>query len=289
MKEMKKIVGIVMALGITLGAQAAITADDVIKIDFGAAWSIAGQTDQETRFQDTVGFVNFTAVSTDGSGNISLTMNDISDGGPPAMGRNVGISELTLTIVGEVSGATLAVAPTWLSMDLVAPDTSTNGVISTTYVAGIITSNDITIVSALADAGFTAAMTNSMGLANPNEDITVTFDNSDIGLANGESTNSTLTVTWTEAGSGLTNTASAALDVFYVSSNLSSGVLAVYDFNNLGDGAIEGVLAADLATSAKFAATAEDTNVTASNIGVGPGLISATDLIPPPPASGTTA
>jgi len=64
--------------------------------DFGGTFTVDGQS-ADTDFQNTVPFVSFTGLSDDGAGNLVVTINDISDGGPPADGRNVGISELRLT------------------------------------------------------------------------------------------------------------------------------------------------------------------------------------------------
>jgi hypothetical protein len=113
-------------------------------------------------------------------------------------------------------GATLGLDPVSLTLDLVAPDTSITGTITASYNAGQVTANDISIVSATADAGFSALMASGIGLSNPEETLTVTFDNSSIGLQNGESTNSMLEVIWTEIGSGVINTSSVPLDVTYI-------------------------------------------------------------------------
>lgn len=45
----------------------------------------------------------FSNVATDGEGNISVSVNDLSNGSSPAAGRNIGLSELTLTAVPEPS------------------------------------------------------------------------------------------------------------------------------------------------------------------------------------------
>ncbi|MDF7825985.1 hypothetical protein P4B35_18285 [Pontiellaceae bacterium B12227] len=144
-----------------------------------------------------------------------------------------------------VDGSSLVLDPTSLSLDLVAPDSSTNGTITASHVAGTSSSGDIIIVSALADAGFTAVVTNSIGLGNPNEDITVSFDNSGIGLENGDSTNSTLVVTWTEDGSGITNTSQAALDVTYINVPSSLSLPASLSLTlTAGDASTNGMVAA---------------------------------------------
>ncbi|MDF7824032.1 hypothetical protein P4B35_08405 [Pontiellaceae bacterium B12227] len=116
----------------------------------------------------------------------------------------------------DVPGASLTFSPTSLSLDLLAPDTTVDGAITASYFAGSVTSNDITIASATADAGFTAVMTDPiLGNSDTEEVITVTFDNSGIGLTNGESTNSTLEIIWQELG-GVVNTSSIPLDVTYI-------------------------------------------------------------------------
>jgi hypothetical protein len=153
--------------------------------------------------------------------NGDYTITSIGDGDVPDVGSIGGVTFDSVYVPAAGANLTLAGA---LALELVAPDTSTTGSITASYSAGTTTSSDITIVSALADAGFTATVANSIGLANPNEEITVTFDNSGIGLANGESTNSTLVVTWTEVGSGVINTSHAALSVTYVNVPSSVGL-----------------------------------------------------------------
>ncbi|VGO13216.1 hypothetical protein PDESU_01770 [Pontiella desulfatans] len=127
------------------------------------------------------------------------------------------LAGITFDTVVAAPGASLALNPASLSLDLYAPDTSVDGAITATYMAGAVTSNDITIVSALAGAGFSASITDPiLGNSDTEEEITVTFDNTGIGLANGESTNSTLVVVWSEAGSGVSNTSSVPLSVTYI-------------------------------------------------------------------------
>ncbi|MDF7808208.1 hypothetical protein P4E94_12215 [Pontiellaceae bacterium B12219] len=110
----------------------------------------------------------------------------------------------------------ITVAPDSLSFELFAPDTTANGIIGISYSAGANSSSDIEIVSLVASNGFSASMVNpTLGLANQDEDITVTFTNS-VGLEGiGDSANSVLAINWTEVGSGVTNTFEAALDVSY--------------------------------------------------------------------------
>jgi hypothetical protein len=138
-----------------------------------------------------------------------------SGGSTPAALVSV-ISEASITVETQVDPV-LAVAPSTLSLELFAPDTTTNGTIVASYYAGLST-EDIEVVSLVADAGFSASMVSStLGLGNTDEELTVTFDNSSIGLTNfGDTTNSTLVITWTVDGSGVTNTTEAALDVTYI-------------------------------------------------------------------------
>ncbi|VGO13212.1 hypothetical protein PDESU_01766 [Pontiella desulfatans] len=112
-----------------------------------------------------------------------------------------------------------------LSFDVVAPEMTTNNIINAVYLEGLSASN-VELISAVADAGFSASNVSGtlLGTANTNKAITVTFDNTSIGLANGESTNSTLVVTWTEAGSGVTNTSEAALNATYINEPSSVSV-----------------------------------------------------------------
>ncbi|WP_372798683.1 hypothetical protein, partial [Pontiella sp.] len=161
------------------------------------------------------GYVNsyntYSGMSSSG-GVLSFTVDDITD-----VGGIASIAEMRLTARERLpDGATLSLAPSTLSLDLVAPDTTVDGTITASYIAGAVSSNDIEIISLTADAGFTAVASDpALGPANTEEEFTVTFDNAAIGLVIGESTNSTLAVTWTEAGSSVTNTETIALDVTY--------------------------------------------------------------------------
>ncbi|WP_372809012.1 hypothetical protein, partial [Pontiella sp.] len=126
------------------------------------------------------------------------------------------ISEASIAVETQTNPL-LAVAPGMLSLELLAPDTSVAGTLAASYSVGANSSSDIEVVSLVADAGFSASMgSTTLGLGNPDEEIIVTFNNS-VGLTNlGDTTNSTLVVTWTEVGSGVTNTAEVALDVTYI-------------------------------------------------------------------------
>ena len=168
-----------------------------------------------------------------------------------------------------------------LSLNLVAPDTSTNGTINALYLEGP-SATDVEIISAVADAGFSASYTNStLGTANTNEAIAVAFDNTSIGLANGESTNSTLVVTWTEVGSGVTNTSEAALNATYINvpNSLALNPDTLSLVLNAGDAStngtvtasyVEGTLPADveivsLAADAGFSASVVSTTLGTGN------------------------
>jgi hypothetical protein len=72
--------------------------------DFGATWTISTTADdgtiQTTTYQNTDSYVDFTGI-TSVDGTFTLTINDLSNAASPADGRNVGISELTLTAIPE--------------------------------------------------------------------------------------------------------------------------------------------------------------------------------------------
>jgi hypothetical protein len=128
-------------------------------------------------------------------------------------------TEVALDVTYTDEPSSLVLAPTTLSLELASPATTVVGTIAASFVEGN-ASADVEVISVTADAGFTGLPGSfTLGTANANEDITVTFDNSSIGLAShGESTNSTLVVTWTEDGSGVTNTTTAAVDITYTMS-----------------------------------------------------------------------
>jgi len=122
---------------------------------------------------------------------------------------NVG---LTARIPVESS---LGIDPAALSLVLVDPDTSTNGTLNANLLLGV-ASNDVEIVSTSTDvAEFSVVLSGTtLSPGNPNETITVTFDNSGgLLVNNGDTTNSTLSVEWTEVGSGVTNLTEVPLDV----------------------------------------------------------------------------
>ncbi len=128
--------------------------------------------------------------------------------------RGSSLSGVTFDKVNDA--ARLEFFPGELSLELVAPDTSVAGTITASYISGAASSNDIEILSLTADAGFSAAAVPDLGTGNPTEDITVTYDNSGNGLQNGETTNSTLEIVWTELSSGVNNTSSIPVDVMYI-------------------------------------------------------------------------
>ncbi|MDF7802111.1 hypothetical protein P4C99_21750, partial [Pontiellaceae bacterium B1224] len=163
-------------------------------------------------------YAEYTGLSSSG-GVLTFTVSDYADDDLAS------ISQMTLTVTEPEEGASLDLAPTSLSLELVAPDTTVDGIITASYIAGASSSSDIEILTYTADAGFSAALTNTtLGLSNTEEDITVTFDNSGMALANGESTNSTLVVTWSEIGVSTVNTSSIPLDVTYINVPSSLGL-----------------------------------------------------------------
>jgi autotransporter-associated beta strand protein len=129
---------------------------------------------------------------------------------------------LTGTIASESETPTLSVAPVSVSLDLLASDMSTNGIVMASYMVGISSSNDIQIVSisTVETNGFSAAVVDdTLGVNDTTETITVTFDNTSGALVNdGDTTNNTLVVSWTEAGStnNVINTLEVAVDVTYI-------------------------------------------------------------------------
>ncbi|WP_372798337.1 hypothetical protein, partial [Pontiella sp.] len=161
-------------------------------------------------------YAEYTGLSSSG-GVLTFTVSDYADDDLAS------ISQMILTAEGSPDGASLSLAPGALSLELVAPDTTVDDIITASYIAGAVSSNNIEILTYTADAGFSAAITDTtLGLSNTEEDITVTFDNSGMGLSNGESTNSTLVVTWSEIGVSTVSTSSIPLDVTYI--NEPSGV-----------------------------------------------------------------
>ncbi|MDF7825971.1 sulfatase-like hydrolase/transferase [Pontiellaceae bacterium B12227] len=172
-------------------------------------------------------YAEYTGLSSSG-GVLTFTVSDYTDSDLAS------ISQMKLTAVQVLpDGATLSLAPGALSLDLVAPDTAVDGIITASYTAGAVSSNNIEIISLVADAGFSAVAANpTLGPADTEEEFTVTFDNAGIGLEIGESTNSTLVVTWTEAGSSVTNTENIALDLTYDEDTADFWTLAL-DFGNV--------------------------------------------------------
>lgn len=72
--------------------------------DFGATWTIsttsADGAVQTNSYQDTEGYISFEGI-TSVDGTFTLVLNDISDGRSPVDGRNIGLSELKLTVIPE--------------------------------------------------------------------------------------------------------------------------------------------------------------------------------------------
>ena len=141
---------------------------------------------------------------------------------------NVANAALDVTYYDTPIG--LALAPDTLSLTLNAPDTSASGTIVASYVIGQTTSNDVEIVSLVADSGFSASVVSAtLGPANLDEEITVTYTNAGALVDHDDTTNSMLVVSWTEVGSGVTNIADAALDVTYYDPPPLSDLLVGYD------------------------------------------------------------
>ncbi|WP_372796493.1 hypothetical protein [Pontiella sp.] len=150
----------------------------------------------------------------DSDGNYTLSLPADAAGIDP---DHTGLGGVTFDTGTPPPNASLTLDPAAVSLNLYAPNTSVDGIITASYAAGAVTSNDITIASVTADAGFSASVTDPvLGNSDTEEVITVTFDNSGIGLVNGESTNSTLEVVWSEAGVGVITTSSIPLSVTYI-------------------------------------------------------------------------
>ncbi|MDF7799634.1 sulfatase [Pontiellaceae bacterium B1224] len=177
---------------------------------FEQTYTVGGADYDYTGSSGVDAYAEYTGLSSSG-GVLTFTVSDYTDSDLAS------ISQITLTAV-EVpqDGASLRLVPGALSLDLVGPDTTFGDIITVSYIAGALSSGDIKIIWLVTDAGFSAVATDPiMGVSNNEEDIIVTFDNESIGLANGEQTNSTLEVTWTEIGTSVTNTETIALDVTY--------------------------------------------------------------------------
>jgi hypothetical protein len=196
-------------------------------------------------------------------------------------------TEAALDVTYNNPPVSLALAPTSLSLVLSAPDTSTNGTIVASYIVGGTSSADIEIVSTVADSGFSASMVSTtLGTGNLYEDITVNYDNSGALSDHGDTASSTLVVTWTEAGSGVTNTANAALDIFYYNPD-TNNIVVSYEFTN-ESGVNTTITSANMATSPYFQPTFSNANVTASTVSIGSGLNSVTAIGDPANANRDT-
>uniref|UniRef100_UPI00356588E6 beta strand repeat-containing protein n=1 Tax=Pontiella sp. TaxID=2837462 RepID=UPI00356588E6 len=201
-----------------------------------------------TNLVDTIGQANMVFFDVDLNGATSGTFTIEAQRRAATQGASLAGVTFDATSAVTFPDGALALDQKTLSLTLVAPDTSINGTINALYLAGA-GATDVEIVSAEADTGFSASYVGStLGTANTNEAITVSFDNATVGLANGESTNSTLVVTWTEVGSGVTNTSEAALDVTYVNvpSSLALAPTSLSLVLNAGDAGTNGTIAASL-------------------------------------------
>ncbi|MDF7825975.1 hypothetical protein P4B35_18235 [Pontiellaceae bacterium B12227] len=177
---------------------------------FEQTYTVGGIAYDYTDSSGVDAYAEYTGLSSSG-GVLTFTVSDYTDSDLAS------ISQMTLTAVPPPGSPSLELAPTSISLDLIAPDATVEDIITASYIAGASSSSDIEILTYTADAGFSAAITNTtLGLSNTEEDITVTFDNAGIGLANGESTNSTLVVTWSEIGVSTVTTSSIPLDVTYI-------------------------------------------------------------------------
>lgn len=174
--------------------------------------TVAGINNDDTSATVTGSFSGTEFVDMFGGGHMHYTAQKWNKGVP--LVSTISEASIAVDIQEDPS---IAVVPNLISFDLFAPDTSIDGTIGASYSAGANSSSDIEIVSLVASNGFSASMVNTiLGLSNTDEDITVTFTNS-VGLSEYlETTNSTLVVTWTEVGSGVTNTTDVALGVTYI-------------------------------------------------------------------------
>lgn len=198
----------------------------------------------------------FFDVDSDGDYTVLIPNGSATDDGADKATAVNGLGGVTFDSFPQGTGATLDFAPGTLSLVLRDPDTSTNGTITASYKSGVSSSADIEILSSAADAGFTPSIVNTtLGLANTDEDITVIFDNAGVGLADGESTNSTLVLTWSEVGSSVINTSNVPLDVTYTDPvNLYvEAVVPMPDTWNLWDPEANSSLSAE--SSSGFTAT----------------------------------
>jgi hypothetical protein len=164
----------------------------------------------------TVGQANFVFFDVDLNGATNGTFSVEAQRRADTQGASfAGITFDTTTAV-DWSGGALELGADSLSLDLVAPATNTNGVINALYIVGP-AETDVEILSAVASNGFSASYVSStLSTVNTNEEIMITYDNTSIGLENGESTNSALVVTWSEVGSSVINTSEATLAVSYI-------------------------------------------------------------------------
>lgn len=159
----------------------------------------------------------FFDLDSDGDYTILIPNGSATDDGANSATAVNGLGGVTFdTLFVSGPGAALLFAPGGLSLDLDAPSVSTSGIIRADYYPGQITSNDIEILSLVADSGFSASVVDdTLGLGDTTEDILVAFAHSGTGLVGGESLSSTLEVTWSEIGSGMSHTTHLPLEVTY--------------------------------------------------------------------------
>lgn len=158
----------------------------------------------------------FFDLDSDGDYTVIIPNGSDTDGGESNATAITGLGGVTFDSIIANDGASLLITPSALSLDLTAPDTSASATLNAKYYAGLISSNDIEILSLVADSGFNAyVVDNTLGLSDTEEAIMLSYSNSVGGLTDGQSASSTLEVSWTELGSGVINTSFLPLDVSY--------------------------------------------------------------------------
>lgn len=115
----------------------------------------------------------------------------------------------------ELVNSKLELSTSSLSMTLSSPATTVEGGINASAIVGTL-ANDVEILSLTADAGFSVSIPSGiLGTENLEEVITVTYTNTGDLVNHDDTTNSTLMVTWTADGYGVTNTIEVSLAVTY--------------------------------------------------------------------------
>ncbi|WP_136061149.1 beta strand repeat-containing protein [Pontiella sulfatireligans] len=123
-----------------------------------------------------------------------------------------------------------------LSLVLTDPATSVDDTLLATIGLGFET-NDVEVTSLTADAGFSAVISGStLSVGNEEETITVTYTNAGALLYNGDTADSTLVVTWTAVGTGVTNTTDVALDVTFSAVEPDQTIVDVFAVANTNYG-----------------------------------------------------